>query len=213
VLSEGGRPSENRLQWIGQAGPKVPVDVAATGPRVIQIAARVADRITFAVGASPERIQWAIDIATKEMDAFGRRRDEVVLGAVVEIFVAPSRAEARETIAGAVAAYARFNVMHGKVSGPMSDATRHALETVHDNYSMNDHVRVEAKHGRGLPDEMVDEFAIAGPVDYCIERMQTMIELGLTKFNMVNATFRADDPTFGQESHGLLATEVLPALR
>jgi len=38
--------------------PKVPVDVAATGPRVVQIAVRLADQITFAAGADPTRVRW-----------------------------------------------------------------------------------------------------------------------------------------------------------
>ena len=52
VLSDAGRPTENRLQWIEAAGRKVPVDVAASGPKVIQLAALVVDRITFAVGSA-----------------------------------------------------------------------------------------------------------------------------------------------------------------
>src|SRR5439155_24397946 len=46
------RAPVDRIRWIGRAGlPKVPVDVAATGPRVITCAARLAERVTFAAGA------------------------------------------------------------------------------------------------------------------------------------------------------------------
>ena len=41
------------MQWpafFAMELPKVPVEVAATGPRVIEMAARVADRVTLAVG-------------------------------------------------------------------------------------------------------------------------------------------------------------------
>ena len=41
--------------------PKVPVDVAATGPKMIEIGARLAERVTFAVGADPARVRWAIE--------------------------------------------------------------------------------------------------------------------------------------------------------
>ena len=36
--------------------PKVPVDIAGTGPRVIAMAARHAEGLTLGVGANPERI-------------------------------------------------------------------------------------------------------------------------------------------------------------
>ena len=43
---------DSRNMWIQASGqPKVPVDVAATGPRVISLGARFADRVTFALGA------------------------------------------------------------------------------------------------------------------------------------------------------------------
>jgi len=46
----------SRVGWIANLKlAPVPVDVAATGPKVIELSARVADRITFAVGANPER--------------------------------------------------------------------------------------------------------------------------------------------------------------
>src|SRR5207245_2158948 len=101
VLSETGRPPENRLQWIASAGPKVPVDVAASGPRVIKLAARVADRITVAVGADPARLQWALGIARMELAAVGRT-DEVSLGSCVQVVVAPTREKGHEIISGPV---------------------------------------------------------------------------------------------------------------
>ena len=45
------------------AMPKVPVDVAASGPKVIALGATLGDRVTFAVGADPERIAWALETA------------------------------------------------------------------------------------------------------------------------------------------------------
>ena len=56
----------SRNEWIGGNGlPKVPVDVAATGPRVIGIGACLAERVTFAVGAEPERVAAAIATAAQ----------------------------------------------------------------------------------------------------------------------------------------------------
>ena len=52
-VDQRGRPS--RLRWLDRATqPPVPVDVAASGPKVIAFAARTVERITFAVGADPD---------------------------------------------------------------------------------------------------------------------------------------------------------------
>ena len=48
---------DSTLKWLpNMTQAKVPVDVAATGPKVIAIGARHAERVTFSVGASEERV-------------------------------------------------------------------------------------------------------------------------------------------------------------
>src|SRR5438067_4053024 len=55
---------ESRIEWLAGAGvPPPPMSVAATGPRVIELAARVADGITFSVGADVLRLRASIEAA------------------------------------------------------------------------------------------------------------------------------------------------------
>jgi hypothetical protein len=63
ALSLGGRPTACRLKWLPAGLPKVPLDVAATGPQVIEMCAPIAERVTFSVGAIPERMSWTLDLA------------------------------------------------------------------------------------------------------------------------------------------------------
>jgi 5,10-methylenetetrahydromethanopterin reductase len=56
-------PAASRIGWIAEGAAKVPVEVAASGQRVISIAARHADRVMFALGADEERIAWGIAVA------------------------------------------------------------------------------------------------------------------------------------------------------
>ena len=57
---------ESRIRWLdrAQAG-KVPLDIAASGPKVIEFSARTAERITFALGADPDRVAWGIELARR----------------------------------------------------------------------------------------------------------------------------------------------------
>ena len=64
-------PDSSTIEWIGDT-PKVPVEVAATGPKVIAIAARHAERVNLAVGANPARIAWGISTAKDAARAAGR---------------------------------------------------------------------------------------------------------------------------------------------
>ncbi|MDX6649133.1 MAG: 5,10-methylenetetrahydromethanopterin reductase [Solirubrobacteraceae bacterium] len=102
VPLEGGGGS--RIAWLPDPGvPKVPVAIAATGRRVIELAARHGDRIDFSVGAEPDRVRWAVDVARA---AAGGR--ELSLGAFVNAAVNADRARARDLVRGNVAIFAGF---------------------------------------------------------------------------------------------------------
>ena len=121
TLAMAGGPEASRIRWIAALGSKmakVPVDVAATGPRVIGIAARHADRVTFAVGADRDRLRWAIAESRKDP------RRQVELGAYVPVVVNPDRDTAQALISGGVGSFARFSVMHGRVHGPLNERGR-----------------------------------------------------------------------------------------
>jgi 5,10-methylenetetrahydromethanopterin reductase len=93
-VDRDGTPS--RLEWHADAGvPKVPVEVGATGKRVIEMAARHADRIVFAMGADEERLARAIGTARRAAAACGRDPDTLKLGAWVNAVVHPDIAAAR----------------------------------------------------------------------------------------------------------------------
>lgn len=209
TLGLAAGPAGSRIEWIarGGAGPKVPVDVAATGPRVISIGATWADRVTFAVGASPERIRWAIEVARSAAGASAPS-----LGAYVPVLVHDDRRVARELISGGVASFARFSVMHGTVAGPVTDTERAALSAVHDRYDMHAHFSHGSPQSRDLPAGVVDTFGIAGPPGYCTERLAELIELGLDKVVVMGGGIGMDREA-ARRSRRLLSEEVLPKLR
>src|SRR5439155_7638869 len=64
---------------------KPPVDVAATGPKTLAIAAQAADGVSFSVGAHVDRLQSSIDQAREACAAVGRDPDEVELGCYVQV--------------------------------------------------------------------------------------------------------------------------------
>jgi len=209
TLGMAGRPQASRIRWIAALGSKVakvPVDVAASGPRVIGIAMRHADRVTFAVGADPDRMRWAIAESRKEPE------HPVQLGAYVPVVVNPDRDTARTLISGGVGSFARFSVMHGRVQGPVDAPGRAVLEAVHESYDMNLHFTHGSPQSARLTSEVIDAFGIAGPVGHCIERLRTLIDLGITKLVLLGGGTGMDSDARAL-SHTLLTEEVLPALR
>jgi 5,10-methylenetetrahydromethanopterin reductase len=207
TLGMAGGPSASRLHWLRTTQAKVPVDVAATGPKVIAAGARHAERLTFAVGVAPARIESAIGVARK---AAGGRH--VAFGAYVPMFVHDDRETARASISGAVGSYARFSVMHGTVAGPVDDAQRERLEAVHGAYDMGSHFSHGSPQSQQLDASVIDTFGIAGPPGYCVDRLLELASLGLQRVFVMGGAIGLDRES-AAASRRRLVEEVLPVVR
>jgi alkanesulfonate monooxygenase SsuD/methylene tetrahydromethanopterin reductase-like flavin-dependent oxidoreductase (luciferase family) len=108
----------SRITWLPDSRPKVEVDVAATGPRVIELSACRADRIMFALGADPGRVAWGIQTARNARKDAGLDPMALRFGAYVNLVCHPKIETAGELVKGGLTTSARFQVMHGKLAGP-----------------------------------------------------------------------------------------------
>jgi 5,10-methylenetetrahydromethanopterin reductase len=211
VIDVNGRPS--RMQWLDRAQqPKVPLDIAASGPRMIALAARVAERVTFAVGADPDRVAWAIDLARRAATEAGRDPDDVSFGAYVNVGCHPDVDAARALIGGGVAAFAHFSSMPGSTGAGLAEEDREVVAEVGRRYDSNVHLSNTAAHADALTPEFVDRFAVVGPPEQCVDRLRALAELGLERFVITGPSFRADRK-HARTAELLLVQEVLPAIR
>jgi 5,10-methylenetetrahydromethanopterin reductase len=203
TLGLADAPTDSRLAWLPRDLPPVPVEVAATGPKVLGVAARTADRVLLAVGADLERVRWAKEVIGP---------DGPPLGAFVNVVAHPDRDVARDLIAGGLASFARFSVMHGTVTGP-ADPDQHAVfDRVHDAYDMTRHTQSGTPQSAQLTDDFIDRFGIAGPPDECVERLLALHAAGIDRFVVVGPSIGSDRAEFAK-AHATLAADVLPAIR
>lgn len=209
TLGLADTPSASQLKWLNERDIKVPVEVASTGPRVIETAARIADRVMLAVGADIERLKWGIETARAAARDAGR---EVALGAFVNMASHPDIKVARRLVQGGLTTFARFSVMHGEVRGTISDSQRRVLTDLHHRYDMNEHTRADSKQAGALTPEFIDQYAIVGPPEQCIERLRAMAALGIDKVTVIGPSIDTGAGAAG-EAGRLMTTEVMPAMR
>jgi 5,10-methylenetetrahydromethanopterin reductase len=210
-LELADHPSSSRIRWIDPNLPKVPLEIASTGPKVIALAGRVADRVLFTLGAVPDRLRWGIELARAACAEAGRGSGELALGAYVNLVCHRDRATARDLVRGGLTTFARFSVMHGTVSGPADERTRRVLEQLHDGYDMRRHTRADSVQATLMNDEFVDAFAIAGPPDYCLERLAELEALGIDKV-IVSGPTAGTDREAAREAMALLDEAVVPVV-
>lgn len=201
----------SRLEWTQRRDmPKVPMAVAATGPRVIQIAARFADAITFAVGADPSRLQPAIQLARETRAAAGL--EPLRLGAYVNAVAHPDIDMARNLVRGRMGVYARFSTMSRSVMDTLSPADRKVAEDLVENYDLGSHAASGARHEAALDDDFVDRFGVVGPSEHVAERLSELVSLGLDHIVVVGHGRNTPAEVFAESSRRF-CREVAPAVR
>jgi 5,10-methylenetetrahydromethanopterin reductase len=197
--------------WISEQDlPPVPIDIAATGPKVTAIAARLADRVTFAVGADPARLRDSIELVRKERAAAGLDPSSISVGAYVNAVAHPDVDAARTIARGSTATFAHFSGMAGAPTTASPDAA--VFESLGTDYDMAGHATAGSAHAAALPDDFIDRFAVAGPSEHCIARLSELIEAGAERLVLVPGSRDADRGEL-VASIARLAADVLPALR
>jgi 5,10-methylenetetrahydromethanopterin reductase len=102
TLGLADAPTGSRLQWLSPDAVHVPVEVAASGPRVIAAAACAADRVIFALGASAERLRCGVDVARRAREEAGVDPDTLSFGAYLNVVSHPQVEVARRLARGAL---------------------------------------------------------------------------------------------------------------
>jgi 5,10-methylenetetrahydromethanopterin reductase len=204
---------------------KPPVDVAATGPKTLEIAARSADGVSFSVGAGLDRLRNSIGLAEEVCRAAGREIARLELGCYVQVALTDDDdRSAREAIRGLVVTHARFSGFEAK---PTSDVVagdhaqyRTAVETMEAVY--RDPRGGVARSEGGAPgeidfypreagaDELIDQFAIAGSAEYCAARLHEIAGLGISRIYIGTRAVGVD---LAERNAERIGREVLPLVR
>jgi 5,10-methylenetetrahydromethanopterin reductase len=179
----------SRMRWLAPGElATVPLDIACTGPATIRMAAEVADRITFAVGSAPERIEWALNTLHSHLKETGRDRKTLSVGAYVNLVCDPDEKRAinlGRMISGMVA---HFAGMKDSPVEHLPPQLKDLAVKMKSGYDMARHAQNEGEHLQMVDDQFVDWFSICGPPAKCLDRLQALIGLGLDHVNLLGGS-------------------------
>lgn len=204
---------EGRIEWLRMLPglPAVPLELVPSGPRVTEIAARHADRISFAVGADPEYVAGFIAHAKTHAEAAGRDPSALRFGAWVNAVVHDDADVARAAVRGTAALWARFSAFRGRDLRSLPGPLARAAQQLRQHYDMTGHGEGLAAHARALPDDFLDWFTVTGSADRVRRRLQDLAATGLDYCYVVPGALGFAD-AIGAESMARIAREVLPRL-
>ncbi len=176
----------SRIEWLDQCDvPYVPIEVAATGPKVTDIAARCADQVCFAVGADVERLADSIGLFRKSAEAAGRDPSALKLGAYVNCVIHPDRELARESIRGGLSVFAHFSGFKGMDISKLPAYAQKSASHLRTDYEMHNHAVSTGGHAKALDEEFIHRFGIAGPMEEAKARFLELQALGLDFLRVV----------------------------
>jgi 5,10-methylenetetrahydromethanopterin reductase len=180
-LSVAEVPETSQMKWMPDDYIKPELEATASGPKVIAMASRHADRISFALGADVSRLKWAIDVARTEVERIGRDPKTLRFGAYIPCFPHEDLELARELAGGQVASMSRFSAMHKRVSGPMTDRDRDNVARVAATYNMKSHGSAASEQARALDPDFIDDFGLVGDPQRCHDKMLEIRDLGIDR--------------------------------
>jgi 5,10-methylenetetrahydromethanopterin reductase len=203
VVYSSGKTS--RLEWADELSwEHLPIQMACSGPRSIELAARLADRICLGIGTNLERVAWALKIIDEGLQSSGRDREAIRVGVFAPLAITRDRASGRAEIRTRVSAWA-----HMQSGGDLSqqpEILRRVTSVLRDRYDYSFHrpgAPPENPNSALCDEEFGDWMGIGGPVSYAIDRMSELVDMGIDFF-MTALPMPEREP---------FAIEVMPALR
>lgn len=142
---------EGTMAQLPRIALPVPIYVAATGRKMLELAGRIADGVILMNGVAPELICEAVRIVREGTRATEREQESVRIA--VWAACHPSRDAVKFNVARAILR---------NIPGPVDDLTRKVAAQVKQVYDYRQHGYAQADFARLIPDEIVSRYAFFG---------------------------------------------------
>jgi len=175
---------ELTLEWA-KGRPRIPMYVAAYGPKALGVAGRVADGVIIQL-ADPEIIGWIMETARRAAEDAGRDPSELKCHVCAPSHISDDLADARDQVRWFPAMVSNHVMDLIERYGFESEIPAALTEYVKARkfYDYQDHSRVGAAHGEFVTDEICDRFCVLGTPDQAAEKLRQLEALGVDHFNI-----------------------------
>ncbi|WP_261675891.1 TIGR03842 family LLM class F420-dependent oxidoreductase [Streptomyces lusitanus] len=195
-----------RLPWVRDG--KLPVWMAAYGPKALALTGRKADGFILQL-ADPFLTEWMVKAVRNAAAEAGRDPDSVTICVAAPAYVGDDLAHAREQcrwFGGMVGNHVADLVSrYGDHSGMVPEALTEYIKG-REGYDYSHHGRAGNPSTDFVPDEIVDRFCLIGPPEAHIEKLRALRDLGVDQFAVYDM-HDAQETTI--DAYG---AEIIPAL-
>lgn len=173
-----------RFTW---ARARVPLFLAASGPKTLRLAGRIADGVVVRTGILPEIIRDSIAEVHEGAREAGRDPAAVEMWWWPDANLAASRGEAVEEIKMSLAAAGNHLTRFTTEGKHIPPELLPRVRALGERYAFADHVQPGSANCRlieelGLVDYLADRFAFAGTAGECVKKLERAVEAGARRF-------------------------------
>jgi 5,10-methylenetetrahydromethanopterin reductase len=212
LLTRGSASYHGAAATLTWKRADVPIYLAASGPKTLQLAGQVADGVVIRTGIAPDIVRDSIEHVRIGARSAGRALDAIDMWWWPDVNVAASYREGVEEIKMSLAAagnhLSRFTTEGKHVPPELLDR----VKLLGQRYSFSSHTLPGGANNRligelGLVDYLAERFAVVGTPDECIKKLGAAIDAGARQFWM--SVHFDDKERFLRD----WATKVVPAFR
>ena len=190
ALGNGGQVEYkgNRLRFPWGASSRLPVWVAAYGPKALALTGEVADGFILQL-ADPAITEWSIAAVRAAAAAAGRDPAAIDICVAAPAYVTDGSDAALghgrdqcRWFGGMVGNHVADIVSRYGADGSAVPAALSDYIAARTGYDYNSHGKAGNPHAEFVPDEVIDRFCLIGPVAEHVRRLQELEQLGVTQF-------------------------------
>ena len=161
--------------------PRLPICLAADGPKTLQLAGRAADGVIVGSGSTRQVVQWAMERIREGLAEARKDEGEFTVWVNSLLQIADTHERAMEILGDRVLPRAYHNFRRSLNAVPAEHEAE--VRRFRDLYIENDRrPEILAKNLSNYTDYLAERFTIAGPAAYCLERLQSLQEIGVDHF-------------------------------
>jgi 5,10-methylenetetrahydromethanopterin reductase len=168
-----------KIHLLHPCKSKIPIYIAASGPKMLELSGRIADGIIVLVGVADEYLAHAKEKIAAGAKAVGRKLEDINLVLWVPCAVSES-APAKDAVKAHVA-----RVVAHPLPYVLDPNEQKVLAEIRKTYDYYHHMDQEANHAEVIPDWLVDKFAIAGTVAQCRAQIERIKKSGVQQIAII----------------------------
>lgn len=178
TLHHGGEVEiGGRLVRLATANGAVPIFIAASQPKTLALAGRLADGVIVMGPADPAFAADQLATIRQAAAAAGRPADQPFVDLWATVSVQHDRQRALDDVRSWASSQARWLNRFAALP-PSLERFRDELRRAEQTYDFREHLSLRAEHRGAVSDALADALAVAGDAAACAERLRALQALG-----------------------------------